>query len=289
MSGKATKWLESQHSGFKQNLKSTIKISIASGKGGVGKTSSALKIAKLMSNEGLKVLLVDCDYNLSNTAVKLGLPLNDNFYSLITSQISFDEAIYKQENFHLLSACNGNLDLFNSDSTHYGQYIIDVISAHENEYDVILLDCPAGLSKDVCVLSAYCDYRFVVVTPDKSSITDSYSLIKILQKNYSIQRHHLLFNKVLDKGQYNRLTKTFVDTVSEYLTCSVEILGGVGNYAESDFDRDLLKVADSKIHKQFSHIVEKFVEKNIATTGGLDIGMLNLSQSVGTEHEVRTY
>jgi flagellar biosynthesis protein FlhG len=295
MSGKTTntaQWLESHHSGYTQEYsKKTTKIAIASGKGGVGKTTTALKFAKLMADGGKKVLLVDCDYNLSNTALKLGLPVNDHFYSLITSKITFDDAIYKDGNFHLLSACNGNMNMFNG-TLDLGKYIVDIITTHEHEYDVILLDCPAGLSQDVCVLSAYCDYRFVVVTPDKSSITDSYSLIKVLSQHYGVHQHHLLFNMISDQKQYARMTQTFLSTVGEYLSCSVNVLGGVSRHTSNmdQFDRELLKVADSKIHNQFSKIVDDFVEKNINVVQDsfFAIGKEGKRQ-LNVEHEVRAY
>jgi flagellar biosynthesis protein FlhG len=291
MSGKTTLWLESQHSRFlEKKLNKTVKISIASGKGGVGKTSCALNFAKVLSDEGHKVLLVDCDFNLSNTAVKLGIPLNDHFYSLISSKISFDDAVYKDGNFHLLSACNGNNELFNN-GPEMGQLILDIISSHEDEYDIIILDCPAGLNKDVCTLSAYCDYRFVVVTPDKSSITDSYSLIKVLNQNYSIGTNHLIFNKISDKSQYLRLAKTFLDTTDRYLNCSVKILGALPFFTKNldRFDHELIKVADSKIHKHFSKIILSFAEKNIHAKDASTFMIDSLMSTQKGQQEVQAY
>ena len=88
------------------------KISFLSGKGGVGKTSIAVKMSCLLSEWGYRVLLLDCDYNLSNGVLKLGLPINENFYSLITYEKSFQECLYKKGSLHILSGCNGNLKIF---------------------------------------------------------------------------------------------------------------------------------------------------------------------------------
>ncbi|CAN0184380.1 unnamed protein product, partial [Chrysoparadoxa australica] len=208
----------------------------------------------------------DCDYNLSNTAVKLGFPLLDNFYDLLNFRISFDEAIHKDGDFHLLSACNGNFDLFEKD-INLENLIIDIISAHSSEYDTVILDCPAGLNSSVCTLNSYADYRFVIVTPDRSSITDSYSLIKVLSKKLGVKDHHLIFNKVSNSNQYQKLTKTFLDTADLYLDCRLQVLGAVPFFNQSvdQFDRELLKVAGSKIQQSFNNVIQNFTEKNIGS------------------------
>ena len=61
-------------------------ISITGGKGGVGKTSIAIKMSQLLANSKSKVLLIDMDTNLSNTSIKLGVPINNDFYSLLTNE-----------------------------------------------------------------------------------------------------------------------------------------------------------------------------------------------------------
>jgi flagellar biosynthesis protein FlhG len=263
-----TEWLIS-HSSHPEELKTQRRaktIAVSSGKGGVGKTSIAIKLAKTFVEGGEKVLLIDCDYNLSNTAVKLGFPLVDKFFDLLNFSISFDEAIQKDGNFHLLSACNGNFDLYEKD-LNLENLIIDIIAAHSKDYDTIILDCPAGLNSGVCTLNSYADYRFVVVTPDKSSITDSYSLIKVLSKKLGVKDHHLIFNKVSDSNQYQKLTKTFLDTADHYLDCRLQVLGAIPffNQGVDQFDRELLKVAGSKIQQSFNNLIKKFTEKNIGT------------------------
>ena len=172
-------------------FKPCCKVSITGGKGGVGKTSIALKTAQELAKSGYRTLLIDCDSNLSNTAIKLGLPLDNKFEKLLSAEASFEEVIIQQGNFHLLPACNGSDEVFES-KINFDEIIIDIIASHEHEYDYILLDCPAGLSREALTLNAYCDHRWVVVTPDKSSITDSYSLIKLLNSRFGVKENHLL-------------------------------------------------------------------------------------------------
>lgn len=258
-----SEWLlaQNKYTG-KKTLQKATTISITAGKGGVGKTSVAVKWAKLLADQGYKVLLVDCDYNLSNTVVKLGLPVTNDFYDLISAQKEFTDCVFKMGSFHLLAGCNGNIEIFKK-GLELDRIIIDILVTHEREYDYIILDCPAGISKETLTLNAYSDYRFVVVTPDKSSVTDSYSLIKILNKEFGVNDHHLLLNKISNDVQYQRMVKTLTETVEHFLSCSLHVLGGLRKEEGpvDSFDRILLEEENSALHKNFIKIVSKFTEE----------------------------
>lgn len=260
-----TDWLASQNK-F-QSKKTTQKartISITAGKGGVGKTSVSVKMAKVLSQKGYKVLLLDCDSNLSNTVVKLNLPITNYFYELVSGQRTFEDCLHRDGSLHLLSGCNGSIDLFKK-SLEIDKLIIDIIATHERDYDYILLDCPAGISRDTLTLNAYSDYRFVIVTPDKSSVTDSYSLIKILNKEFGVNENHLLVNKISSDVQYQRMIKTLSETVEHFLSARLNILGGVykEEIPEDLFDRVLLYQEKNALHKNFVNILTKFTEENV--------------------------
>lgn len=256
-------WLVSQN---KYQLKKTSEkaktISVTAGKGGVGKTSVAVKISKILASQGYRVLLLDCDTNLSNTVVKLGFPITNYFYELISSEKNFDECLHKDGNLHLLAGCNGSVDMFNK-NFEIDRVIIDILVNHEKDYDYIILDCPAGITKETLTLNAYSDYRMVVVTPDKSSVTDSYSLLKILNKEFGVKENHLLVNKTSSEAQYQRMIKTLSETVETFLKCRLHILGHVvkENLPDDHFDKVLLHQENNSLHKNFVNIVRKFTEE----------------------------
>ena len=255
----ARKWLlENNHY---QPTRAARTISITSGKGGVGKTSIAIKIGKILAEWDYRVLLFDCDYNLSNTAVKLGIPLSDNFNLLLKGKMTFEQCLFREKNFHVLSGCNGNLDLFDH---HFklDKFIIDLLSSCEKKYDFIILDCSAGISKEALSLNAYSDFRFFVIAPEKSSITDSYSLIKVLHNKYGINDNHLIVNKVSSFKQYQKMVKTLRDTVENFLHCRLHILGGIirVNNDIDLFDQSLL-LKRNTLHENFVKILNKFTEE----------------------------
>lgn len=270
---KAREWLSSFNSNYQseiqsiistksENQKNAITISVTGGKGGVGKTSVSLRLAKEFARIGKKILLIDCDTNLSNTAIKLGLPIDNSFYSLVSSEKAFSDCLHKDGNFHLLSACNGSIDLFDI-SIRLEEIIIDIINSHGHDYDYVLLDCPAGLSRDSLTLNAYCDKRIFVVTPDKSSVTDSYSLIKVLNKKFGVNENHILINKVHNRSQFDRIVKTLSETIENYLGCRTKILGGIKriNMIPSQFDRYFLEYGKNDLQQSFNKVMERLTEE----------------------------
>lgn len=290
---KTSEWLQSFSS--EKNLKAPSrslitdgfrpcrKISITGGKGGVGKTSIALKTAQQLAQAGYRTLLIDCDSNLSNTAIKLGLPLDNKFEKLLSAEANFEEVVIQRGNFHLLPACNGSVEVFES-KIKFDEIIIDIISSHEHEYDYILLDCPAGVSREALTLNAYCDHRWIVVTPDKSSITDSYSLVKLLATRFGIKENHLLINMYQNDKQYQKVVHTLTETIQNFLGVRTNVLGGIKKVEVSaeGFDTFFLSEAKSEWQKNFVKLLYGFTEKD----GGPTALQINGATQMAHEHDV---
>lgn len=290
---KTSEWLQSFSS--EKNLKAPSrslitdgfrpcrKISITGGKGGVGKTSIALKTAQQLAQAGYRTLLIDCDSNLSNTAIKLGLPLDNKFEKLLSAEANFEEVVIQRGNFHLLPACNGSVEVFES-KIRFDEIIIDIISSHEHEYDYILLDCPAGVSREALTLNAYCDHRWIVVTPDKSSITDSYSLVKLLATRFGIKENDLLINMYQNDKQYQKVVHTLTETIQNFLGVRTNVLGGIKKVEVSaeGFDTFFLSEAKSEWQKNFVKLLYGFTEKD----GGPTALQINGATQMAHEHDV---
>lgn len=295
---KTSEWLLSFNSHSQQQIQSllaerkaknnkTVTVSITGGKGGVGKTSISLKMAKELARAGHKTLLIDCDYNLANTALKLGLPIQNTFYDLVTAQKPFNECLYKDGHFHLLSACNGSIELFET-QLKLEEIIIDIINTHESEYDFILLDCPAGVNREALTLNAYCDQRIIIVTPDKSSITDSYSLVKILNSKFGVKENQLLVNKYRSASQYEKVVKVMSETIENFLNVRTQILGGIKelDVNPAEFDGFFLEPAENSFHKNFLKVVRNYSEK-LSRTYSAPMGTESILNSRVWEQEVQ--
>ena len=271
---KTESWLSSYHSHDEEihsnyilsagKSKESLVFAVSSGKGGVGKTTISLKLAERLSADGLKVLLVDCDYNLSNTGVQLGLKLKNNFYELVSSQKEFHHCVEHVRGFDLLMACNGSSDLFTYTKS-ISDILLDIVSSHRDEYDVVLLDCAAGLNNEVLKLCAYADIRIMVATPDPSSITDTYSSIKVLRNKFNVTFNHLIVNKVCGHEAYKRVVKTISETAERFLMCQTKILGSVEeNKKNSVLGKKFFTGKNCQAYRNILKILEKYSENIIS-------------------------
>lgn len=252
---------------FSSQKKKASIISITSGKGGVGKTSVAIKMSQEFSDQGKKTLLIDCDYNLSNTLIKLGLPINDNFYQLISNQKNFNECVIKKNNFHLLPGCNGHLNLYENKLA-LDQIIIDIVNEHEDEFDYIILDCPPGLNEKILNINSFSDHRIFILTPDLSSIADSYSLIKLLNLKYGIKENHLLVNRYTSNYQLNKVANSISLTAKQFLNCETIILGGIKEHENKFecFDDVFLSSKESKLHQNFTKVLQTYSDQRLESS-----------------------
>ena len=239
-----------------------ITVCVTGGKGGVGKTSIAIKLSLELVYHNKKVLLIDCDHNLSNTAIKLGLDIDNNFLKLMQGKIKFEDALYKRGNFHLLGGCNGNDQIFEK-YNNFKAYLSSFIADRKKEYDYIILDSPSGITDQTVFFASYCDERIFVINPDGSSITDAYSLIKIISKKSGIKDNFLIVNKVQFREQFDRVVRIISETAENYLGVRSHILGGIDflGLDHYKFDQSFLSRKKSLFNQNFLIIIDKFLEK----------------------------
>ncbi len=258
----AGQWLLAQNRfNSKRKLKQTITISVTGGKGGVGKTSLSIKMAQILAGLDYKVLLVDFDYNLSNIPIKLNQNLNEDFFSLVTGTKTFEQVVRTSHSFDYLSGCHGNRDLFNH-KKNISRPLLDIIRNCEKKYDIIIFDCPAGLNHEALLINTYSDYRFFVVTPENSSITDSYALMKILKNEFGVNENHLLLNKISSNQEKNKIVRSLMDTSLSFLNCRLRFLGTLENVNISidKFNKFILEEENS-FHKRLTKILTDFFEE----------------------------
>jgi flagellar biosynthesis protein FlhG len=186
-------------------------MTITSGKGGVGKTNVVVNLAIACQRQGKKVLIFDADLGLANIDIIFGLNPKHNVEAVVSGEKSLSEIIVEgPEGVGIIPASSGVQGLTQLSE---GQkiHLLNEFDILNNEYDMLLIDTGAGISSNVVYFNMAAEERIVVVTPEPTSVTDAYALIKIMSNQYSVKNFYLLMNMVDSESEaksvYNNLSK----------------------------------------------------------------------------------
>ena len=201
-------------------------IAITSGKGGVGKTSIVANLGYAFTKLGKKVLILDADLGLGNLDVLLGLAPRFNLSHVITEEKSVEDILIEGPGkMKILPASSGIQELTNLTR----KQKINILSQLDqliDQVDVFFIDTAAGISSNVMDFNVTAQEIVVVVSPEPTSITDAYALMKVLSLKYSEKVCKLLVNMTNrpEEGrevfrQLHLVTDRFLDIQIEYLGC----------------------------------------------------------------------
>ena len=205
----------------------TRTISIASGKGGVGKTTLVSNIALHLGSHGKRVLILDGDLGMANVDIMFGVRPEKNILDIIRGEAQAAEVLVEvAPNVSLLPGGHGLLDLQNL-GPHEKQALLAEVGALGARFDVMLIDTAPGIADNVLYLSAAARDIHVVVTPDPASLADSYALIKVLNQRYRESRFSIICNQVNDEAEALRLFTRLNDVAGRFLFVSLDFAGHV--------------------------------------------------------------
>jgi len=199
----------------KDGLFSTINnpkvIAITSGKGGVGKTNVVGNLAIACQRMGKRVLIFDADLGLANIDIIFGINPKYNIEDVIKGKKELSQIIVKgPEDVAIIPASSGVQELAHLTE---GQKInlLNEFDILNNMFDVLLVDTGAGISSNVIYFNLAAEERMVVVSPEPTSITDAYALIKVMFYQHGTKNFFLLLNMVGDereaKSVYRNLSR----------------------------------------------------------------------------------
>lgn len=211
------------------NIKAARVITITSGKGGVGKSNLAVNLAIQLRKQGKRVIILDADFGLANIEVMFGVIPKYNLSSLIYHGKSIKEIITPGPmDIGFISGGNGVLGLNNLYRDQI-MYLVKNIGELNELADVIIVDTGAGVSDQVMEFVLASPEVLLVTTPEPSSLTDSYSLLKALYRNPNFIESgttiHVVANRVtsIEDGQmvYDKLKSV----VEQFLNGNINYLG----------------------------------------------------------------
>lgn len=206
-------------------------ITVTSGKGGVGKSNTAVNLALHFKKLGKRVIILDADFGLANVEIMFGTVPKSNFSDLIYKGKNITEIItWGPGEVGFISGGSGIAGLSNL-SREYLTYIIQNLAQLDAIADVIIIDTGAGISDAVLEFLVASGEIILVTTPEPTSITDSYSLLKALNRHPRFLRDYstikVIANRVNNKDEGASLFRKLNSVVARYLNLPIEYLGSV--------------------------------------------------------------
>ena len=206
-------------------------IVVTSGKGGVGKTSFSVNAAMEFARKGKKVVVFDADFGLANVEVMLGIRPKYNLLDLIHNNMSMEDIITQgPENIEFISGGSGVSELATLDNDSI-KLLISKLVQLDKMYDIVIIDTGAGITDSVMEFVLVGPEIVLVVTPEPTSITDSYSLLKVLRRKDKFDPLYKTINVVVNRASgeeegievYNK-----INTVSsKFLNIDLKYMGFV--------------------------------------------------------------
>ncbi|HEU4683499.1 MAG TPA: MinD/ParA family protein, partial [Nitrospira sp.] len=171
-------------------------ISVTSGKGGVGKTNVVANLGLALAREGKRVVVLDADLGLGNLDVLLGLLPQRTIEQVLngTSRLT-DILLEGPDGIKILPAGSG-LPQLTSLSDAQILLLQDEIERLARSYDVLLIDTAAGITSNATFFASAAHEIIVVVSPEPTSLTDAYALVKVLSRRHRERRFKVLVNMV---------------------------------------------------------------------------------------------
>lgn len=225
-----------------QNLRNIIKaggtkevlsrvITVTSGKGGVGKSNLAINLAISLSRLEKKVVVLDADFGLANIEVMLGIRPQYNLSDLMFRGKSLSEIITEgPENVGFISGGSGIREMTNLTK----EQLINLsarLSELDRQTDVVIIDTGAGISGNVMEFVVLSGEVLLIATPEPTSITDAYALLKTLNYQPEFTREHchikLIANKVRNEKDGRELFEKLSVVADKFLNISLEYMGAV--------------------------------------------------------------
>lgn len=207
-------------------------IAIASGKGGVGKTTTSVNLAIALASQNRRTVLLDADLGLANADVLCGMMPKHRLESAVNPDTGLtleDLAIDAPGGFRLIPGSVGIGRVGELDDHERDALLASLQGLHARN-DVVLIDTSAGLGPSVTAFVRAADLGLIVVTPEPTSIADAYALIKVLVASPEV-RHppvlSLVINQVVNEREAEQVHERIAGVCDRFLGYQMPMIGHI--------------------------------------------------------------
>lgn len=210
------------------NPKPTMSVAVLSGKGGVGKTNLALNLGYALYKTGHKLLVMDFDIGLANIDVLMGLSPEKNLQDLFLPETEAKDVVFpiEENGFDFLPSASGVPELLEMDDD-MRDALFGKLNQTFGHYDYLFLDLGAGISQMVLSVASMSHMPLLIVTPEPTSLTDSYAVIKVLNTQYGLTDFHVLVNQIDSAAEGKTTFERLSGACQRFLGIQIKFLGGV--------------------------------------------------------------
>ncbi len=201
-------------------------IAVTSGKGGVGKTHVSANLAVLAAKAGRRVLLIDADLGLANADIVLGICPTRHLGHLLDGSATAAEVLTEgPHGVRVLGASSGVQELTQLSDAQKLR-LITAFEEAEAQFDLVLLDCGAGIGDNVLFFAGAAQEALLVVSPEPTSLSDAYATVKVLSQQAGVASFAVVANQAADfqgRDVFRRLTQV----TERFLPARLTYLGHV--------------------------------------------------------------
>ena len=202
-------------------------VAITSGKGGVGKTNLAVNLAIALQKRGYRVLVIDADLGMANVDILLGAASRKHLLDLLRPEVTLDDVIVRTpHDIQYISGGSGiekALEYDHAEKLLLQQKLADCAT----RADLILVDTGAGLGRNVMDFILAADEVLLVTTPEPTSLTDAYAVMKAYSIYAAQKNLRLIINRVYEVKECREVAQKLQRASEKFLHMPVDCLGYV--------------------------------------------------------------
>lgn len=262
-----------------KNEKKTRIIAVTSGKGGVGKTNFTINLAISLNNLGYKIIVLDSDIGFANIDVILGIIPKYTLAHVINGEKDILDIITEgPSGIKIISGGSGINEMMQLD-TEKLEILTNQLLLLENYADFILVDTGAGLSNIVLSFLNSSDEIILVTTPEPTSLTDGYAMIKALTMLNNHVKLQIIVNRVQDNNEGDAVYYKLRKVAERFLSIKLEKLGYISDskiVSDSVMNQNpfTLSYPNTLVTKQINNIALNIVS-NTNSFDNKETGMKN--------------